>query len=162
MKLKPSYAIDKIEITLNVPSVEETVAWYEEVLGWRGHFDTFDGEGHCLFGSVMLGDVGAVTEGREDFRGFNLSRRAPDRASGEAGAGLASALVYVDDVDAVHERVVAAGHEPDAPPQDQPWGGRTFALRDLNGFLILFAQQTESPSLEEIRRRVRDGAEGSA
>lgn len=46
--------INRIVLTLHVPSVEATAAWYERLLGWQGHFDTFDTAGHCLFGSVML------------------------------------------------------------------------------------------------------------
>ncbi|MGC9358597.1 MAG: VOC family protein [Anaerolineae bacterium] len=155
MNAQPTYTLNRIEITLHVPSIEETADWYEEVLGWQGHFDIFDEVGHCLFGSVVRGDLEADTGARQGFLGFNLSRRARDPEAETTGAGLASALIYVDDVDAVYERVLAAGHEPEAAPEDQPWGGRTFALRDLNGFLLLFAQQVETPSLEEIQRRVQ-------
>jgi len=44
---------DHVLLTLNVPSIEDTVAWYERVLGWRGHSDVFDERGHCTFGSVV-------------------------------------------------------------------------------------------------------------
>jgi catechol 2,3-dioxygenase-like lactoylglutathione lyase family enzyme len=46
--------VDQIILTLHVPSIEDTAAWYERILGWKGHFDTFDEAGQCLFGSVML------------------------------------------------------------------------------------------------------------
>ena len=45
------YSVQKIEVILTVPSIEEAGAWYER-LGWRAHLDTFDKDGHCLFGSV--------------------------------------------------------------------------------------------------------------
>ena len=51
---------------------------------------------------------------------------------------------------------MAGGGEPDSAPEDQLWGGRTFSLRDLNGFNLTFVQQVESVPLEEIRRRHRD------
>ena len=33
------YAVDRIEVTLTVPSIERTAAWYERVLGWVSHYD---------------------------------------------------------------------------------------------------------------------------
>ena len=52
--------VHRIEVILSVPSIEETVQWYERALGWRGHDDVFDAEGHCEFGSV---GYGGATEG---------------------------------------------------------------------------------------------------
>jgi PhnB protein len=38
--------------------------------------------------------------------------------------------VYVDDVDAVFDRAVAAGAKPREDPADMPWGDRRATLRD--------------------------------
>ncbi len=56
------YTIQKIEVILTVPSIEETTAWYER-LGWRGHMDTFDKDGYCLFGSVTRDVTKDVEQG---------------------------------------------------------------------------------------------------
>jgi len=150
------YTLQRIEVVLTVPSIEETAAWYERVLGWTAHYDVFDAQGRCLFGSVMQGDLERVMREEETFKGFNLSRfQEGDRPYSNAGGNF-SALISVDDVDAVYAQVVERGGEPDAAPEDQFWGGRTFSLRDLNGFNLTFAQQVESVSLEEIRQRHRD------
>jgi uncharacterized glyoxalase superfamily protein PhnB len=42
--------------------------------------------------------------------------------------------MYVDDVDAVYERAVAAGATPVRPPTDQPYGCRDAALLDPAGY----------------------------
>jgi uncharacterized glyoxalase superfamily protein PhnB len=42
-------------------------------------------------------------------------------------------VVWVEDVDAHHARVVAAGVEAPAP-KDQDWGVRSFSLRDPEGY----------------------------
>jgi catechol 2,3-dioxygenase-like lactoylglutathione lyase family enzyme len=39
----------------------------------------------------------------------------------------------VSDVDAIHERAVAAGATILSPLQERPWGGRGFAVQDPNG-----------------------------
>jgi uncharacterized glyoxalase superfamily protein PhnB len=149
-------SVDKIEVTLTVPSIEETAAWYERVLGWHGHYDVFDAQGRCLFGSVMAGDIERVMRGEETFKGFNLSRlpEAPEAYS--RGCAHCSALIFVDDVDAAYARVVEGGGRPDSAPENQFWGGRVFSMRDLNGFGLTFVQQVESVTLEEARRRHQD------
>jgi catechol 2,3-dioxygenase-like lactoylglutathione lyase family enzyme len=44
--------------------------------------------------------------------------------------------IEVDDVDAVHERAVAAGAEIVHPLTDEPWDVRRFFVRDPNGAVI--------------------------
>ena len=48
--------------------------------------------------------------------------------------------IEVDDVDAIHERAVAAGAEIVYPPTDEPWGLRRFFVRDPNGAVINVTQ----------------------
>jgi catechol 2,3-dioxygenase-like lactoylglutathione lyase family enzyme len=50
------------------------------------------------------------------------------------------AIFYVDDVDAVHARAVAAGLRPQAPPRDASWGERYFHITDPDGHEISFAR----------------------
>jgi catechol 2,3-dioxygenase-like lactoylglutathione lyase family enzyme len=49
-------------------------------------------------------------------------------------------VFWVDDVDAVHDRVVAAGLEPMTEPADAPWGERYFHIRDPDGHELSFAR----------------------
>lgn len=46
---------------------------------------------------------------------------------------------YVDDVDAVHARAVAAGLSPEGEPADAPWGERYVHIRDPDGHEISLA-----------------------
>lgn len=50
------------------------------------------------------------------------------------------AIFYVDDVDAMHARAVAAGLTPEAAPRDAPWGERFFHLVDPDGHELSFAR----------------------
>ncbi|MFO7591552.1 MAG: VOC family protein [Acidimicrobiia bacterium] len=52
-------------------------------------------------------------------------------------------ILFVDDVDAMFERVVAAGFEPEMPPSDAPWGERYFHVRDPDGHELSFAKPLE-------------------
>jgi uncharacterized glyoxalase superfamily protein PhnB len=42
--------------------------------------------------------------------------------------------VWVDDVDAMYERVKAVGVQPESEPVDRPFGVRTFNARDPGGY----------------------------
>ena len=42
--------------------------------------------------------------------------------------------VWVEDVDAMYERVKAAGAEPKSQPKDEPYGVRTFSVADPGGY----------------------------
>ncbi len=50
-------------------------------------------------------------------------------------------IIWVADVDAVHDRAVAAGRRPEFAPDDAPWGERYFHLRDPDGHELSFARR---------------------
>ena len=135
------YSVDKVEVILSVPSIEETQAWYERVLGWQGYCDIHDAEGRCEFGCVMRGELDSVADGRP-LTGFNLGRYTGD-APYSRDSGRCTLFVKVDDVDEVYARAIESGVALDAPLEAQPWGGRTFSLYDLNGFHLTLYQLDE-------------------
>jgi luciferase family oxidoreductase group 1 len=53
--------------------------------------------------------------------------------------GWGRVIVWVDDVDAVHRRALAAGITPTSAPESAPWGERDFHLRDPDGHELTFA-----------------------
>ena len=63
-----------------------------------------------------------------------------DPGSAPQGQIWGRVIFHVDDVDALHERAVAAGLVPEAPPADAPWGERYFHLRDPDGHELSFAR----------------------
>jgi len=64
-------------------------------------------------------------------------------------------IVTVDDVDAHHAHTTAEG-VPAAPPQDQPYGARTYSVRDPQGYEWSFWQRLPTgvallPGWQEVR-----------
>lgn len=59
---------------------------------------------------------------------------------GNKGAG-AYLYISVDDVDEFYRGVVAKGLRPANEPRDWPWGNREFALRDPDGYKLIFFQK---------------------
>lgn len=49
-------------------------------------------------------------------------------------------IFWVDDVDAVHQRVLDAGYTPTTTPADAVWGERYFHVRDPDGHELSFAR----------------------
>lgn len=148
------YTVNKVEINLTVPSIEETIEWYERVLGWSGHCDVYDANGRCTFGSVIRGEMVEDPSGRTPAMGFNLARYGGDPDAYRREHPDWTAFIQVDDVDAAYAQVRSSGAGSSGPPADQPWGGRLFTLVDLNGFRLTVYQIVEEVSLDEIRARV--------
>ena len=68
--------------------------------------------------------------------GFLNLQHADSRPDGAWGR----VIFCVDDVDAMHERALAAGLSPSTEPADAPWGERYFHLRDPSGHELSFAR----------------------
>ena len=55
-------------------------------------------------------------------------------------------VFYVSDVDALYERALANGLEPDSTPRDAEWGERYFHISDPDGHQLSFAKPLAAPS----------------
>ena len=64
-------------------------------------------------------------------------------SEGGAGTPVPDLSVEVDDVDAIHARAVAAGHEIAYALTDEPWGVRRFFVRDPFGRLVNILSHTD-------------------
>lgn len=56
------------------------------------------------------------------------------------GAGL-FINIAVENVDEFYGDVLAAGMKPSSEPRDWPWGNREFAMRDPDGYKLVFFQK---------------------
>ena len=50
-------------------------------------------------------------------------------------------IFHVSDVDAIHDRALAAGFKPDTSPRDAEWGERYFHITDPDGHELSFAKR---------------------
>ena len=106
-------------LTLATPAMAPAVAFYE-ALG----FVRLYGGPEAAFTSFRVGT------------GY-LNLQAVDELPATAWG---RAVLHVADVDATHDRAVAAGYRPEAAPADAPWGERYFHLRDPSGHELSFAR----------------------
>jgi catechol 2,3-dioxygenase-like lactoylglutathione lyase family enzyme len=111
-------------LTLAVGDMARSVRFYEAV-----GFVLEYGGAEAAFTSFRCG---------ADHLNLRLERNAEVR--GDWGR----AVFYASDVDALYDRVVAAGLQPEAPPRDAEWGERYFHLRDPDGHELSFARPLSS------------------
>jgi PhnB protein len=74
-------------------------------------------------------------------------------AGRENGPRLGSIVLYVNDVDSVYKRAVAAGAASLAEPADQFYGDRMARLQDPAGNLWMIATHKEDVPPQELGRR---------
>jgi uncharacterized glyoxalase superfamily protein PhnB len=115
--------------------------FYVQQLGFEPVFVS-DWYIHLKNGAVELGLMAATPE----------MRAAPAN-----GVWLS---VGVADVDAEYARLKAAGAAIDAEPKDQPWGERSFFVRDPNGFGVNLSMAI--PVNEEFMRSQNQLAHASS
>ena len=104
--------------------------WMEQVLGFTGTVRWPDESGRTYEADIYAGQtkVGVSSGG------------VPD------GTERALFIVHVEDVDAHYERIRAATRETHLdPPQDQPYGPRTFTITDPWGYQWNFWQGEATP-----------------
>ena len=83
---------------------------------------------------------GGATAGFTSFHagaGYLNLTAAPD---GRVWSWWGRAIFYVDDVDALHARALAAGLSPAFAPRDASWGERYFHITDPDGHELSFAR----------------------
>lgn len=88
------------------------------------------------FEMINGGDTAALTSFAAGSSFLNVIAAPKDAAISFWGR----VIFYVDDVDAMHARALAAGLTPEAAPRDAPWGERFFHLRDPDGHELSFAR----------------------
>jgi catechol 2,3-dioxygenase-like lactoylglutathione lyase family enzyme len=115
-------------VTLATTDMAASVAFYE-----RLGFHLLYGGGATAFTSFRVG-------------GGYLNLQADD-AWIPPGTVWGRVIFYVDDVDAMYERALAAGMTPSTQPADAPWKERYFHIRDPDGHELSFARPLpETPS----------------
>jgi catechol 2,3-dioxygenase-like lactoylglutathione lyase family enzyme len=135
--------VEHVVPILNVTDVEASVAWFGK-LGWEPGFQWRAAhEGPVDFGAVRAGDaeIFLCRDGQGGRgRGANTATAGPGADQrADRGAWMS---IWVDDVDALHERCLAEGLEVTHPPTDEPWNVREFHVRHPDGHVLRISRAT--------------------
>ncbi|WP_375387069.1 VOC family protein [uncultured Amnibacterium sp.] len=126
-------AID--HVGLSVGDLDAQLAWYAAAFGWRVAAP-FAIPPLGLRGAFVVSEDGQAIELLER-QGSGGGLRAPDPQAALLTRGLGHVCVRVDDTDAWHARLLAAGAEERLPPGDAPEPGVRFSfVADPEGNLV--------------------------
>jgi uncharacterized glyoxalase superfamily protein PhnB len=114
---------------LPVRDLKETVGYYRDKLGFSNEWFWEDT------------DAGIERDGMNVLFVRNPKfLEAINTAGGDRGFEL---MWFVENVDDIFEEFKAAGVEITGDLQDEPWGVREFAFKDINGYYIRVAEGLE-------------------
>ncbi|MBZ4017134.1 VOC family protein [Streptomyces purpurogeneiscleroticus] len=135
---------------LMIDGAAEAMAFYAAAFGAEEIMRIARPDGRILHAEMRIQDsVLMVGDGDGAFR-----------TPREAGGTTVGLHVYVDDVDTLYRRAVAAGTESLQPPTDMFYGDRTVMLKDPFGHVWVFLTQVEELSPEEVARRGNELLQG--
>jgi len=116
---------------LAVRDLQASTRFYIDVLGFRRDFGDENESWSFLSRDafkVMLGECPA------------------ERPASELGDHSYVAYLLVEDVDRLYEELVGRGAQGIAPPADEPWGLREFAIRTPDGHRMRFGEPLSAAS----------------
>ena len=135
---------------LCVDGAAAAITFYREVLGAGERMRMTEPDGRIGHAELQLGDSVIM-----------LSDEYPEmgvRSPRTVGGTPVTLSVYVDDVDRVFERALAAGAKALRPVENQFYGDRSGQFEDPYGHHWSVATHVEDVSPEEMQRRASEAA----
>jgi len=117
-----TYRFTGVTPYLHYEDAAAAIDWLARVLGFEERSRFVDKDGRVQQAEMRIGETDLWFAGHGPGYWKELGRR-PDQLT----------LVWVDDVDAHHARVVAAGGAAE-PPEDKSYGVRTYTVTDPEGY----------------------------
>jgi PhnB protein len=125
---------------LTVKNADQALDFYQKALGAQVLHVSRMSDGKVMHATIRIGDSMLMLN--DEFPG--MLSVAPDR-----GAGFAL-HVYVDNVDDLFKKALAAGATQKMPLMDQFWGDRYGQVQDPFGFVWSLGQHIKDVSPEEL------------
>lgn len=130
---------------LNVSDIQQSFAWFEK-LGWDKGWDWGDPP---TFGGVWSGTCEIFlclnAQGGRGRSEHQMTFGPQGDETADKGVWMS---IWVDNVDAVHERCLAQGLEVTWPPTDMPWNVREMHVRHPDGHVFRYSQSLEKEEMQ--------------
>lgn len=110
--------------------MDNTVRWFEDILGWYGDIAARDSAGNGEYGCVYDYPSEVAVAHITPFRGFHLFM-------GEPSKGIAGFLM-VEGLEALHKHVKDKGWEQISDIETQAWGARECTVTTPDGCVLRF------------------------
>lgn len=125
--------IDSVEMILYVPSIIDTVNWYEKHLGWNG--DKSQEDETYGYSQVRIYNNDVANLMNSNFKGFHLRK-----SCGKDETTKGHCFVMVSSLETLYERIKNSGWEKVSEIYIPGWGTKQFMVEDLNGFVMEFSE----------------------
>ena len=161
MAISGRHALGQLGVTLIVRDVEAAADFYRDVLGAREiqrNYAFHPGgprTDQAVSAEMELGGAYLVVAS-ENTRFGEAPRSGWPRSPTSAGGATACLAIYVDDVDDVFTRAIAAGASPQVEnhfPEDTFWGDRIAQLHDPFGHVWRIQTKIEDVDENELGAR---------
>lgn len=110
--------------TFHVSSLDDSLVYYTEVLGFSEHF--------------RFGDYAGVK-----YEEIQIHLSGPG-ATNKRKTGEGGIYIFCDDVDSYYTEITARGAKTQGAPENFDYGLRDFVIEDPDGNLISIAQETKA------------------
>jgi PhnB protein len=146
-----SAELGPLVVQIAVSNAAEAIGFYRSVFDASELYRSIDEDGgrivHC---ELLIGHARIVVQ--DEFKEFGLLSPAT------LGGASVSLNLYLDDVDAVFTKAIAAGARVISEPQNRFWGARSGSFLDPFGHRWIVSTQIDDPSPEEIVDRSANAA----
>lgn len=109
-------------------NMDDTVKWFEDILGWYSNIVERDEQGRGCYGAVfeMLPEVEKTH--MAPFTGFHMFYGEPSKE--------VISFMQVQGIEKMHEYITAKGWDKITEIVHQPWGGKTCEITTIDGYII--------------------------
>lgn len=133
---------------LTIRNAATAIEFYKHAFGAKELFRMPDPNGKIGHAEIKIGDSPIMMSDEYPEMGV----RSPQTIGGTAG----SICLYVDDVDTVFKRAIAAGAKQLRPVENQFYGDRSGKLEDPFGHMWMIGTHIEDVPPEEMQRRAEE------
>ena len=109
-------------------NMDDTVKWFEDILGWYSNIVERDEQGNGCYGAVfeMIPEVEKTH--MAPFTGFHMFYGEPSKE--------VISFMQVQGIEKMHEYITAKGWDKITEIVHQPWGGKTCKITTIDGYII--------------------------
>ncbi|QDT33495.1 VOC family protein [Thalassoglobus polymorphus] len=137
---------------LIISGASEAIGWYQKTFEATEHLRLDGPGGSVAYAEIRIGN--SIVMLADEHPG--MGAHGPDHFGGSP----THLMIYVENVDEVFNRAVAAGAEVVRPLQDQFYGDRSGTLKDPFGHQWSIATHIEDLTQEEVDRRFAEMMKG--
>ncbi|MDE6442633.1 MAG: hypothetical protein K2L12_07790 [Clostridia bacterium] len=108
--------------------IQNTIKWFEDVMGWYSNVVEKDDKGNALYGVVfdILPEI-EITH-LAPFTGFQVFRGKPEHC--------VISFMQVQNIDKMYAYIISKGWDKITKVKTQPWGGKTCSITTIDGYII--------------------------